>query len=175
MEVRKLSQPEVTPIQLSLRIRHPSIDPQEISAALELEPEHSFKAGDSRERRAQGQMLRHTQTYWLAPVTADSWRAALIEPTFLAAIAARHPHYTSATAWREATRNLGERNVELILLFFLKRLTSQIAFLQRIQNEGGDVAVILLIERDSTPDFELPPSAAGLLVQLGISLEFRFV
>lgn len=179
MEARKLAETEVTPIQLSLRIRHPAMDPQEISDALGMVPEHAFKAGESRAPRSQGRDSgRHTQTYWLAPVTPESWRDAVVEPTFLAAIAARHPQYASAVspeAWQEAARNLSERNVEVVLLSFLKRLSLRQSFLQRVQSEGGDVSVIMLIERESTADFALPPSGAGVLVQLGISLEFRFV
>jgi hypothetical protein len=177
MEARKLAESEVTPIQLSLRIRHPAMDPQEISAVLEMAAEHSFKAGESRARRKGGHDSgHHTQTYWLAPVTAESWREP-IEPAFLAAIAERNPQYTSAVspeAWQKAARSLSERNVEVVLLYFLKRLSPHQAFLQRIQGEGGDVAVIMLIERDSSADFALPPAVAGLLVQLGISIEFRF-
>ena len=51
MEARRASQPSY-PFQLSLRIRHPSIDPASISRELQIEPEHSFRAGDPRESRA---------------------------------------------------------------------------------------------------------------------------
>ncbi len=89
MEARKLADTKVAPIQLSIRVRPPSIDPQEISAALDLEPEHFFKAGQARKPRAKGQIAgRHTQSYWLAPVTAKTWSEQL-EPGFLAAIAAQ--------------------------------------------------------------------------------------
>ena len=74
MEARKLSEISATPVQLSLRVRHPAIDPQEISTSLGLEPEHCFKAGDSRPSRSKGRVAaQHTQTYWLAPVTPESW------------------------------------------------------------------------------------------------------
>src|ERR1700729_1430856 len=90
MQARKVSEPAATPIQLSLRIRHPDIDPQEISTSLGLRPEHCFKAGDSRSSRTGSRATgHHNQTYWLAPVTAEALPDAL-EPTFLAAIAARN-------------------------------------------------------------------------------------
>ncbi len=178
MEARKLAETRAAPIQLSIRIRHPSIDPQEISAALDLEPEHFFKAGEARTPRAKGLIAgRHTQSYWLAPVTAKTW-SEQIEPSFLAAIAARNPGWKSALLeeeWRKAIQGLRDENVEAVLLYFLMRLNSHQAFLQRIQADGGDVSLILLIERESAADFTLPPSVCGQLAQLGVSIDFRFV
>jgi hypothetical protein len=177
MEARERSNTKVIPIQLSLRIRHPAIDPEEISAALELVPEHCFKAGDSRTPRAAGHDAgHHTQTYWLAPVGTEPWPDP-IEPTFLAAMAARSPGRDVALTqedWRKASQDMGARNVEVILLYFLRRLSVRQTFLLRLQSEGGEVSLILLIERESTADFTLPLSVTRLLVQLGISIEFRF-
>ncbi|HEY0799481.1 MAG TPA: hypothetical protein VGD54_01455 [Steroidobacteraceae bacterium] len=173
MEARELSEAKVTPIQLSLRIRHPAIDPAEISKTLGLVPEHCFKAGDSRGPRAAG---HHTQTYWLAPVPSESWPDP-IEPTFLAEIAAKRLDRSVALSsedWREAAQDLRARSVEVVLLHFLKRLSARHSFLQQLQSEAGDVSLILLIEHESTADFTLPLSVARLLVQLGISIEFRF-
>jgi hypothetical protein len=177
MEARKLAETRVAPIQLSLRIRHPAIDPQDITDALELTPEHSFKAGESRTPRAKGQVAgRHTQTYWLAAVNAKSW--SQIEPSFLAAIAARHPDWKSSLpeeAWRKAIEGLRDDNVEPVLLYLLRRLSSRQAFLQRVQAEGGDVSLIMLIEREAAADFTLPSSVSGQLAHLSVSIEFRFV
>jgi hypothetical protein len=178
MEARKLAETKATPIQLSIRIRHPCIDPQEISAALGLEPDHCFKAGEARTPRAKGQVAgRHTQSYWLAPVTAKTW-SQQIEPSFLAALAARNPGWKPQIlekGWRKAIQDLRDENVESVLLYFLMRLNAHLAFLQRIQAEGGDVSLILLIERESAADFTLPPAVFSQLAQLGVSTDFRFV
>jgi hypothetical protein len=167
----------VTPIELSLRIRHPAIDPEEISTALGLVPEHCFKAGASRAPHAGGRDAgHHTQTYWLASVPSEPWPDP-IEPTFLAAIAARRPGLDvalSTEGWQSAAQNFKAWSVEVILLYFLRRLSARQPFLQRMQSEGGDVALIMLIGRKSTADFTLPLSTARLLVQLGISLDFKF-
>jgi hypothetical protein len=61
-----------------------------------------------------------------------------------------------------------------LLLFFLQRLVAKQAFLQKIQAEGGDVSLIMVIDRESAGDFTLPVTLARLLVQLGISIEFNF-
>jgi hypothetical protein len=166
MGARKLSETSATPIQLSLRVRHPAIDPQEISSALGLEPEHCFKAGDSRPTRSKGAIAaQHTQTYWLAPVNPESWPDT-IEPAFKGAL--------STEALQTVAGNLRARGVEGVLFLFLQRLTAHHSFLQKIQAEGGDVALILVIERESAEDFALPLGVARLLVQLGISMEFNF-
>jgi hypothetical protein len=177
MEARKASEPAATPIQLSLRIRHPAIDPDEISKSLGLEPEHYFRAGDSRSARALGRFAgRHTQTYWLAPVTMEPW-ADPIEPAFLAAMAARSPQRDTAVSAQDlqaATRDLRSSNIEGLLFLFLQRLNAHHSFLQRLQAEGGDVSLIMVVERESAADFTLPVTLARLLVQLGISIEIKF-
>lgn len=177
MEARKLSAPATMAIQLSLRIRHPAIDPDEISKSLQLEPEYCFKAGDARRSGVKGRNTgQHTQTYWLAPVTPESW-ADPIEPQFLATIAARNPGRNVAASTVElqaAARELRSRSVEGLLLHFLPRLSARQAFLQEIQSGGGDVALIMVIERESAADFTLPVTLTRLFVQLGISIEIKF-
>ncbi|MEP6547590.1 MAG: hypothetical protein ABJD53_08985 [Gammaproteobacteria bacterium] len=177
MQARKLSETSATRIQLSLRVRHPAIDPEEISEALGLEPEHCFKAGDSRPTRSKGRIAaHHTQTYWLAPVSAESWPDP-IEPKFLAALAEKSPARqgaVSAEVVQAANVDFRSRGIEAVLFLFLQRLNARHSFLQKIQAEGGDVALILVIERESAADFTLPVGVARLLVQLGISIEFKF-
>jgi hypothetical protein len=177
MQARKLAETSAAPIQLSLRVRHPAIDPAEISTSLGLEPEHSFKAGDSRSAGGQGRVAgRHTQTYWLAPVSPDSWGDP-VEPSFLAAIVAKTPNRDSALSAEDmqaAARTLHSRSVEGLLLHFLLRLHTCQDFLQRLQREGGDVSLIVAVERESAPDFTLPLAVARLLVRLSVAIEFSF-
>jgi len=46
---------------ISLRIRHPSIEPSRISEALGIEPQHTWKAGDARRDRAG----LYRESYWM--------------------------------------------------------------------------------------------------------------
>jgi len=162
MKARQLPQPKITPNQLSLRIRHPCIDPKTISAALQLEPEHSFKAGEARTARADdGRSGLHSQSYWLAPVTPNLWTSP-DEPMSSGALAAN----LAARTFR-AARDLRVWGVESLLVFFLHRL-------QQIQSEGGDISLLLSLDRDTTHDFTVPLAVSRLLVQLGIVLEFSF-
>jgi hypothetical protein len=126
MELGQLSEESATPIQLSLRVRHPSIAPDEITTALGVSPEHCFRAGDSRAGHAQGRgSARHAQTYWLAIVTAESW-ADSIDPAFLSVIATRNPQHdadVSAENLSKAARKSVSRSVETLLAYCLQRLT----------------------------------------------------
>lgn len=176
MGARQLAEESVTPIEFSLRIRHPSIDPKEISAALGVEPEHCFKAGDPRTNAQGRRTSQHTQTYWLARITPESW-ADPIDPTFLSVIAESYPARDSdftTEEWRKAAQKVGSRGIETMLFFGLQRVNARRTFLDRIQSEGGDVSLILAVPRDSAPDFILPVSMSRLLGKLGITLEFKF-
>jgi hypothetical protein len=169
MPARQLPQPKITPNQLSLRIRHPSMDPETISATLRLEPEHCFKAGAARTTRAaDGRSGFHSQSYWLAPVTPDLWTSA-DEPLSSGAPAAR----LAARTFR-AARDPRVWGIDSLLALFLHRLSVHQGFLQRIQTEGGDISLLLSLDRETTPDFTVPLAVSRLLVQLGIVLEFSF-
>jgi hypothetical protein len=52
---------------ISLRIRHPSIEPHTITKTLGIEPQHSWKAGDAR-RSPAGEALEgsYRESYWIA-------------------------------------------------------------------------------------------------------------
>ncbi len=178
MEAPATSDLPTTPVQISLRIRHPDIDPGIITATLNLQPEYAFKAGDPRTKTSPAlDAGHHPQTYWLAPVDADAL-PDLFEPTFLATIAAkRHGLDAIPTAanWHAVIRNLRAVSTDTVLLHFLRRLDTQRPFLDRIVAGGGDVALILLMERDSIADFTLPLAASRLLTQLAVAIEFKFV
>jgi hypothetical protein len=169
MKARQLPQPKITPNQLSVRIRHPSIDPDTISAALRLEPDHCFKAGEARTARANdGRSGFHTQSYWLAPVTPSLWTSP-DEPMSSGELAAKLAAQTS-----RAARDLRVWGLDSLLVVFLHRLSAHQSFLQKIQSDGGDVSLLLSLDRETTPDFTVPLAVSRLLVQLGIVLEFSF-
>jgi hypothetical protein len=178
MGVSQMSEEQIGPVQLSLRIRHPAMDPGEISTAIGVEPEHCFKAGDARTSSSQGRRAGlHSQSYWLAPITAESWAEPDPDPAFLSVIAGRYSGHNLATSeehLRQAAQSLRSRSVEANLFYCLQRLNTRHAFLERIQSEGGDVSLLLGLAHDSATDFTLPVAMSRLLVKLGISLEFKF-
>lgn len=62
---------------LSLRIRHPSVEPAEITRNLGIEPQHTWRAGDPR-RDAAGSELNGTyrESYWMGRLMAKPELAA---------------------------------------------------------------------------------------------------
>jgi hypothetical protein len=172
MEARRLANESVAQVELSLRIRHPTIDPDEISAELGVKPEHCFKSGDP----AQGRRGLHTQTYWLADIAPGAWLEP-VDPSYLETIVARYPGRSateSAEVFRKLTQSARTRSVEIMLFYGLQRLNARHAFLERIQTDGGEVSLLLSVEHGSAADFTLPVAISRLLVKLGITLEFKF-
>ena len=84
------------------------------------------------------------------------------------------PGLTAQQAFLHHGRHEMARSAEDLLFYCLRHLNTRHAFLQRIQSDGGDVSLLLTIERDSASDFTLPVAMARSLVKLGISLEFKF-
>jgi hypothetical protein len=57
---------------ISLRIRHPDIDPSLISEQLGVEPQHTWRAGEAR-RDATGDELRgvYRESYWMGRLMSE--------------------------------------------------------------------------------------------------------
>lgn len=62
---------------LSLRIRHPSIEPAEISRNLGIEPQHSWRAGEPRRDPAGSELAgTYRESYWMSRLMAAPELAA---------------------------------------------------------------------------------------------------
>jgi hypothetical protein len=53
---------------MSLRIRHPSIDPAEITRVLTLDPQHTWRAGEARADAAGG---TYRESYWMGKLMRE--------------------------------------------------------------------------------------------------------
>jgi hypothetical protein len=64
--------------RISLRVRHPSIEPGRITEALGMEPDRCWKAGEPRQTPT-GMPLAgsNRDTYWTARITTGRWPLAL--------------------------------------------------------------------------------------------------
>src|SRR6201996_8974462 len=90
MQVRKRSSAQVTPYQLSLHVRHPSVDPAEISQELGLEATESFRAGEPRQSRSGlAATAVHGETELVAVLDSMVWSAP-------SAVHRRRPHLGGA-------------------------------------------------------------------------------
>jgi hypothetical protein len=158
MEARRASQPAY-PFQLSLRIRHPSIDPASISRQLQLEPEHSFRAGDPRESaRSMSATPVHVDSYWLATLDLST----LLLGTALAPEISPHTHAVVFAALDTA-----------LTVVTSSVLRPHAEFFHRIQSEGGEVRMIVAISTRKTRGFTITPQLSKALSDLRIPVDIE--
>jgi hypothetical protein len=129
---------------LSLRIRHPSIEPGEITRTLGIEPQHTWKAGDAR-RGAGGETLDGTyrETYWMA---------RLMEA----------PQVSSDHV-----------SVESTLLKTLAQLRRSLQFLSDMNADGGVAELHISIFARDAFTLELLSESLALLGRLGLAIAFE--
>ena len=162
MEAQKLSEPTQRPFQLSLRIRHPSMDPAEISRELNIEAEHSFRAGDRRTSRSGLADSVYTESYWLGVLKPAQRTADFYFPG--------NPKWPLAQeALEEAAGSLGWALSIGAGIFFKQHAPS----LRRIGSEGGQVSLLVTISGSEVNNFTLAPEASRLFGELGIAVEFE--
>lgn len=152
------------PFQLSLRIRHPCMDPKHISDELGIEPEYSFRAGQPRHSKSGlAPAAVHTESYWLAPLSSVSWfgNPSFTEPLNLSTTQG----HIDATIARDLTGALSLQAVRLN--------KSQGMLLQKIRSEGGDISLLVTLSPAAVTNFSLPPQISRLYSESGITLEFE--
>ena len=164
MAATKLARLQPLPFQLSLRIKHPSVDPAEISKELGIEPEHSFRAGQPRHSKSGlGIAAVHTETYWLAPLNPASWFGNVpFEPL---------PNVPMSQNIIDAAM---ARNLAWALgLCALRFNKAHAALLQTIRSEGGEISLLVTISPTAINSFSLPPQVSRMFGEMGITLEFE--
>lgn len=164
MAARKLATLEAPPFQLSLRIRHPSMDPADISEELGIDAEHSFRAGQPRRSKSGlAPAAVHTESYWLAPLDPASWFGSEpFEPL---------PHLPLSKTLIDAAvaRNLAGA-LGLCAVRFTK---AHAAWLQTIRSEGGEISLLVTLSSTAMNTFSLGPQVSRMFGELGITLEFE--
>jgi hypothetical protein len=164
MAATKLATLESLPFQLSLRIKHPSMDPANISKELGIEPEHSFRAGQSRPSKSGvSPTAVHTESYWLAPLNPASWFGALpFEPM---------PNVLISQGMIDiaVTRNLAWA-LGLCAVRFSKAHSE---LLHTIRSEGGEISLLVTLSSTSISSFSLQPHVSRVFGELGMTLEFE--
>jgi len=163
MEARKLSN-QSRPFQLSLRIRHPSIDPALLSRELAIDPEHSFRAGERRHSSSgHAPSTVHAQTYWLGIMNPAMWLDISYPGPPKLAIAQRHLH-----AALEQRLGWALSSTAMLLR------TKHASLLRRISAEGGHVTVIVALSAVAVGSLSLTPEVTGAFSDLGITIELEF-
>jgi hypothetical protein len=164
MAAAKLATIQSLPFQLSLRIKHPTMDPANISKELGIEPEHSFRAGQSRRSRTGvAAAAIHTESYWLAPLNPSSWFGTLpFEPL---------PNVPISQSMIDTaiTRNLAWA-LGLCAARFSKAHTE---LLHTISSEGGEISLLVTLSASAISSFSLQPHISRIFGELGMTLEFE--
>ncbi len=126
---------------VSLRIRHPTIDPSTITAALGLQAQHSWRAGQPR-RDQEGAEVggAHRDSYWMGRLMEE-------------------PQVSSDGI-----------SVEAVILKTLNNLRRAQPFLKQLNAEGGVAELhVSLYARDDFR-LELPPHSLTLLGRLHLAV-----
>jgi hypothetical protein len=164
MEARKLSKSDPQPFQLSLRIRHPSMDPTDISRAFKIEAEHSYRAGDPRTLRSGiAPASVHAESYWLGALDPVKWPPDISFPGHpKLQIAAEHLRATATNSfsWALSLSTTG---------FFHKHAT----LLRRISSEGGQISLLVTLSAGEVDSFSLMPEVSRTFGEFGITVEFE--
>ena len=138
-----------------LRVRHPSIDPGEITRELGLEPAHAWAAGSPRGEppAARG---AHAESYWFAPLGESIWpRAGNPVPAM------------TDPSWPFPTPLLP---LETFLLSQIRLLAPHRGFFARISTEGGSCELAVTLNAQERFSVELPPGLLRSLAELDIAI-----
>jgi len=126
---------------ISLRVRHPSIDPSAITEALGIEPQHTWRAGQPR-RSETGETLDgdYRESYWMGRLMPM-------------------PELSS-----------GESSVESVVLQTLALLRRAEPFLARLSTEGGIAELHISLYSRENFRLDFPAESLALLGRLGLAI-----
>jgi Domain of unknown function (DUF4279) len=126
---------------ISLRLRHPAIDPVRITHTLAIEPQHSWKVGDPR-RDAAGAALEgvHHESFWVAQLMEQ-------------------PQLATAGV-----------SVESVLLQTLAHLRRSQSFLAQLDADGGVAELHISLFARTDFRLELSAQSLALLGHLGLAV-----
>jgi hypothetical protein len=166
MEARDISREHSPPFQISLRVRHPSIDPGTVSRELRIEAEYSFKAGEPRESGSgMAATALHAESYWLGSLNSVTAGASITSFSG-----------TRANVVRERMQSSTAESLTLALdALVVGFMRTHAEFIRRIQSEEGQVSLLIELSTRALNGFTLSPQFSRTCSELGVALEFDFV
>jgi hypothetical protein len=167
MEAKAFSKSQELPFSLALRIRHPSMNPTDISRELHIEPTHSFRVGERRDSRSHATASSvHGESYWLGALDPSSWSAGAWLSGF------SNPGLAEKKLGRVADHSLG---LVLTLLTTIGLVRVHASLFERIRAEGGQVSLLVALSSTLVSSFSLTPEVSRKFGELGITVEFETV
>jgi hypothetical protein len=130
---------------ISLRVRHPTLNPGVLTETLRLEPAHSWAAGEPR-RSQSGALLggQHRDSYWSAVLPAQ-----LLGPSSM-----------------PLEQFLGQQLVQL---------ARHREFLNGLQADGGGISLLVELSPVANASLTVSSAVARKLAELNIEVEFQFI
>jgi hypothetical protein len=126
---------------VSLRIRHPAIDPATITAAIGIQPQHTWRAGQPRCDPAGTELVgTHHDSYWMGRLMDE-------------------PQLSSKGV-----------SVEGVILKTLNHLRRAHSFLEQVNAEGGVAELLVSLYARDDFRLELPADALALLGRMHLAV-----
>ena len=126
---------------VSLRIRHPTMDPAKITAALGTQPQHTWRAGEPRCDAAGAELGgAHHDSYWMGRLMDE-------------------PQLSS-----------GGVSVEGVILKTLTHLRLAQSFLEQLHADGGVAELLVSLYARDDFRLELPPDSLTLLGHMHLAV-----
>jgi hypothetical protein len=138
-----------------LRVRHPSIDPGEITRVLGLEPAHAWAAGSPRGEAATARGA-HAESYWFAPLGESIWSQQ-----------AGNDEREAGQPWQFPSQTLP---LETFLLTLMRQLAPHQRFFARLHTEGGSCELAVTLSASDRFSIELPAGLLRSLAALDMSI-----
>ena len=129
---------------VTLRARHPTVDPAILTKTLKLDPAHSWKAGDPRLSQTGAPLGgQHRDSYWSAPLPSQMVGATSVP-------------------------------LETFILAQLLQLARHRDFLGTLQADGGEISLLSEIAPLANTVLTLNTTLSRRLADLNIEVEFQF-
>ncbi len=195
MQVRPRFDAQVPPYQLSLHVRHPSVDPAEISRELALEATESFRAGEPRESRSGiAATAVHPETYWAAVLDPMVWsapatvarrsgitgsearvpRASETTQEFLAALLPLEAKVLRARFGLEEGEASARGSLGWGIVLVCYCLTVRHGrFLARLRQQGGSLTLLAAVQPEALVGLRITPEIGRQLHDLGLTVKIE--
>jgi hypothetical protein len=179
--MRKRSSAPATPFQLSLHVRHPSVDPDEISRELGLEATESFRAGEPRHSRSGvAATAVHVETYWVAVLDPMVWSAPATAARRMARLAGGEALLPQEAKVLRARVGLEEGAVMppgtlgwgIALVCYCMKVRYG-GFLARLREQGGSFTLLAAVEPEALMGLRFTPEMGRQLHDLGLTVKIE--
>lgn len=194
--MRERSRTHASPYQLSLHVRHPSVDPDEISRELGLEAAESFRAGQPRQSRSGVAVTAvHGETYWVAVLDPMVWsapatvakrksylasgetrvkRGADITEQFLGALLPQEAKMLRARYGLEEGEVATPGSLGWGIVLVCHCMTVRYGrFLARLREQGGSFTLLAAVEPEALLDLRITPEMGRQLHDLGLTVKIE--